>query len=111
MKIALVQMTSGSDKKVNIKKAVSFVKTAAEQGARFILLPEVYNYRGPNDLASLAAVAEDIPGPSTIPFLQIAKENNVHILTDDFLLMPTPRLTLTIEKLAKVLHPEAFTHE
>lgn len=39
------------------------------------------------------------------------KNGNVHILTDVFLLMPTPRITLTMEKLASVLHPEVFAHE
>ncbi|NQT26789.1 hypothetical protein HQ585_15645 [candidate division KSB1 bacterium] len=74
MKIALVQMSSGPDKNINIKKAGSFVKAAAEQGARFILLPEVYNYRGPNDMTLLADIVEEIPGPSTKPFLRIAKK-------------------------------------
>ena len=80
MRVALVQMSSGPNKNSNIKKAITFVKTAADQGARFILFPEVYNYRGPNDVASLADVAEEIPGASTLPFLQIAKEKNVHVL-------------------------------
>ena len=80
MRAALVQMSSGPDKNSNIKKAISFIEAAVDQGARFILLPEVYNYRGPNDVASLADVAEEIPGASTLPFLQIAKENNIHVL-------------------------------
>ena len=43
--------------------------------------------------------------------LAAVKNGNVHILTDVFLLMPTPRLTLAVDKLAKVIHPEAFTNE
>lgn len=40
--------------------------------------------------------------------LDAVKNGNVHILTDVFLLMPTPRLTLAVDRLANVIHPEAF---
>jgi iron complex transport system substrate-binding protein len=46
-----------------------------------------------------------------MPGLTAVKNGNIHILTDEFLLMPTPRLTLTIEKLAGVIHPEVFANE
>ena len=43
--------------------------------------------------------------------LTAVKNGNVHILTEDYLLMPTPRLTMTLERLANVIHPEAFEDE
>jgi iron complex transport system substrate-binding protein len=46
-----------------------------------------------------------------MPGLTAVKNGNIHILTDEFLLMPTPRLTMTIEKLANVIHPEAFAND
>ena len=68
MKRALVQLDAGPDKDKNIRRALSFVKEAVERKAQFILLPEVFNYRG--DLANSAnfdAVAEKIPGDSLKP--------------------------------------------
>jgi iron complex transport system substrate-binding protein len=46
-----------------------------------------------------------------MPGLTAVKNGNIHILTDEFLLMPTPRLIMTIEKLANVIHLEAFANE
>ncbi len=81
MKIALVQLDAGPDKDKNIRRALSFVKEAVERKAQFILLPEVFNYRG--DLANSAnfdAVAEKIPGDSLKPLINLAAEHKVFIL-------------------------------
>ena len=42
IKIAAVQMSCGGQRKENIDKAVGFVRSAAEEGARIILLPELF---------------------------------------------------------------------
>ena len=81
MKIALVQLNSGPDKDTNIRRALSFVKEAVERKAQFILLPEVFNYRG--DLVNSAnfdAVAEKIPGDSLKPLMVLAAEHKIFIL-------------------------------
>jgi iron complex transport system substrate-binding protein len=57
------------------------------------------------DIASLEKDWGDMPGLSAV------KNGNVYVLTDVFLLMPTPRLTLAIDELARVIHPEAFENE
>lgn len=57
------------------------------------------------DISSIEKDWGDLPG------LTAVKNGNVHILTDEFLLMPTPRMILTLERLANVIHPEAFVDE
>ena len=78
MKVAVVQLHAGQDKTRNIAKAVYFTKAAIRNKARFILLPEVFNYRGRSD--RLRLVAEKIPGDSLTPFIVLAKKHKVFIL-------------------------------
>jgi len=81
MNVALVQLNSGDDKQKNIQKAVSKVKTAIDGGAEFILLPEIFNYRGKLAGTELFnEIAEEIPGESLIPFMDLAKREKVNIL-------------------------------
>ena len=42
VKVAALQMSMSEDKKANIKKASSFVRDAAKNGAQIILLPELF---------------------------------------------------------------------
>ena len=57
------------------------------------------------DIESLKKDWSDMTG------LSAAREKKVHILTESYLLMPTPRLTLTLDLLARTIHPEAFADE
>lgn len=81
MKTAVVQLKSTTNKDKNIKKALCFVKCAIARKAKFILLPEAFNFRGEIDFRKgLKDIAEKIPGPSTRPIMEAAKENRVSIL-------------------------------
>lgn len=81
MKTAVIQMNSSSDKRRNIEKALSFVHTAAGRGARFVLLPEVFNYRGGiKTKKDLRTISEEIPGGSLRPFLDAAPRYKAFIL-------------------------------
>jgi predicted amidohydrolase len=81
VKVALVQLSATKDKKENVEKAQQLVRRAAARGAKFILLPEVFNYRGPlNAPKFFLSVPERIPGKSTKPFLSLAKEKKIHVL-------------------------------
>lgn len=81
MKVAAVQMGSGPAKGENLRKAAAFVKEAIGQGAEFIALPEVFNYRGPTGKRSdLKVVREKVPGESLQPLIFLAKEHGVFIL-------------------------------
>lgn len=81
MKTAVIQMNSSGDKRRNIEKALDFVRAAAGRGARFILLPEVFNYRGGiKTKEALRMIAEDIQGESLRPFLDAARRHKAFIL-------------------------------
>lgn len=80
MKIALIQLNAGPDKKRNIDRALRFILEAIRSKAQFILLPEVFNYRGPLNRARLNAVAEFIPGESILPLMLFARAHRVYIL-------------------------------
>ncbi len=81
MKIALIQLNAGSDKKKNLDAALRLTCEAIRNKARFILLPEVFNYRGKPDAQNgFHSIAENIPGPSTEPLMILARANRVFIL-------------------------------
>lgn len=81
MKISIVQFNAGPDKLINIRRALSFVEKAADTGSKFVLLPEVFHYRGDllkND--NLLRISEKIPGESTEPLMALAHKKKIHIL-------------------------------
>ena len=81
MNVALIQLNAGQDKPQNIRHACALVERAAGEGAGFILLPEVFNYRGPlSGKEMYDKIAEDIPGESLTPFMKIANKAGVNIL-------------------------------
>ena len=81
MKVALIQFGAGANKARNIEKAAALVKRAIEAKASFVLLPEVFSYRGIIESKGwLQQVAEDIPGESLKPLMILAKKNKVFIL-------------------------------
>ena len=81
MKAAVIQLRATDKKEENIAKAVSFVRQAVSKKAELIVLPEVFNYRGAlKTQRELQAVAEDIPGKSLLPLMEIAKAKKVFII-------------------------------
>lgn len=81
MKTAVIQLNASDDKVSNIKKACSFVKEAAKAKAEFILLPEVFTYRGRlNDIEVRKRVVETVPGDTSTIFRRLAKQYAVNIL-------------------------------
>ena len=59
---------------------------AIGRGAQFILLPEVFNFRGDAKNKELFAMAtEKIPGPSSEAFIQLAKKHKVSFLLGSIL--------------------------
>jgi deaminated glutathione amidase len=80
-KVAVIQLNAGADKNQNIRRALDLVKKAITAGARLILLPEMFSFRGEiSSFETLRDVAEDIPGPSTVPLKQMAQEMKVTIV-------------------------------
>ena len=78
LKVAAVQMDSGPDKENNLNQAEKLIIKAAKDGAKFIVLPEVFNFRG--KLSEAAKNAESIPGYSTKFISTLAKRFKAWIL-------------------------------
>lgn len=78
LKVAAIQLNSTEDKENNLDKSKNFILKALKNGAGFIALPEVFNFRG--NLNKTAEQAEKIPGHTSNFISKIAKENKVWIL-------------------------------
>jgi predicted amidohydrolase len=74
---AAVQMSSGSDHAANLARAAALVRTAAARGARLVVLPEVFCWRGRR--AEESAHAESIPGPTTETMANVARECAIYL--------------------------------
>jgi predicted amidohydrolase len=68
-------MRSGPDRAANLARAEALVRDAAARGARLVVLPEVFAWRGP--AAEEAAAAEPVPGPTTARLGALARELGV----------------------------------
>ncbi|MBF0571189.1 MAG: carbon-nitrogen hydrolase family protein [Candidatus Omnitrophica bacterium] len=81
MKVALLQLCAGRDKKENLSLALAMSQEAIAGRAEFILLPEVFNFRGDlRDKEVLEKAAEKISGPSVTTFIPLAKKHKVSFL-------------------------------
>jgi predicted amidohydrolase len=78
LRVAAVQLSSNENKKRNIACAIKLVKEAIASDAKFIGLPETFNYRGKG--GKLSPISEEIPGVSLLPLMQLAKQHKVWIL-------------------------------
>jgi len=74
---AVVQMASGSDRAANVARASSLVRDAAGRGARLVVLPEVFAWRG--TAVDDPAAAEPIPGPTSEAMTALARELGVFL--------------------------------
>ena len=80
MKVALIQMNSGSDKPANLAAARALMERAiAEEKPDWICLPEVFDFMG-GSLAEKRAASETLPGGPAYAMLQdVARTNGVFI--------------------------------
>jgi deaminated glutathione amidase len=75
---AAVQMLACSDKAVNLEEARRWVRAAAAQGARLVVLPEVFIWRGYKSEEN--KFAEPIPGPTSEALTRLARELGIYLL-------------------------------
>jgi len=81
MKVALLQYCASQDKAANLSLSLRMSQEALAKNAKFILLPEVFNFRGDaRNKESFASGAENIPGPSSIAFAALAKKHKASFL-------------------------------
>lgn len=81
--VAAVQMQSGSDLAANLARARELVAEAAGRGARLIVLPEVFAWRGLRE--NEAGVPSTIPGPVSDVLRALAAEHRVTLVGGSFL--------------------------
>lgn len=82
-RVAAVQMCAGGDKTANLDVAIDLVRQAAAEGARLVVLPEVFLWRGPQDAER--GNAETIPGPSTDQLAALARSLEIYIVAGSIL--------------------------
>src|SRR4029450_12536007 len=80
---AVVQMASGQDRDANLEHAATLVRAAAQRGARLVVLPEVFAWRGPR--TEEQAHAETVPGQAVDAMAAVARETGVHLLMGSIL--------------------------
>lgn len=72
LRVAAVQLASGPDPRTNVERAVDLIRRAAHEGARYVQLPEYFNYRGPT--SRYRDIAESVPGSTTERLGDLARE-------------------------------------
>jgi predicted amidohydrolase len=82
MKLACIQLNSGDDKNDNLSRVASYIEEAAEHGAGFISLPEVFNFRGAKEEA--IENAESLEGKSISLLRELAYKHKLWILNGSF---------------------------
>jgi predicted amidohydrolase len=80
--VAVVSMTTTNDRANNIKQAESLVHEAANAGAGWIVLPEMFVYQGPYD--TLYDRAEESRGDAWKKFSGLARDLGVVIFAGSF---------------------------
>ncbi len=81
MKVALIQFNASADKGDNLRRAKAMVLEAIDHKAKWILLPEIFSFRGNlQNKDVLQQAAEGIPDTTTKEFSKVAKLKSVHIL-------------------------------
>lgn len=80
---ACVQMRAGEDKAANVARAAELVETAARRGARLVVLPEVFSWRG--HPSGDDGAAEDLDGPTLRAMADLARRLRVTLVAGSIL--------------------------
>lgn len=81
MKVAVIQLGAGANKADNISLAQDMVLKAIRAKVKFVLLPEMFHYRGlVRNQRDIVGVSENLPGPSIKPLMALAAKHKVCIL-------------------------------
>ncbi len=72
--LAICQIHVSNDKKANLRHAGIMIKQAAENGAKLVVLPEIFNV--PYDTSIMADQAEVYPGETALFLSETARKNH-----------------------------------
>ncbi len=86
------------------ERTLKFPALSAEGILR--LDPEVIVEVAPSLAATAEARAESLAFWRSLPRLRAVGEGRVHLVADDWAVVPGPRFVLLLEELARILHPE-----
>ena len=76
-RVATLQMCSGTNPDENLAVALSLLDRAASAGATVAVLPEFWDYMGPEEEAG--AIATTVPGPMTEALAAKAREHGIFV--------------------------------
>lgn len=82
MRVAAIQFCAGLQKPGNVARALAMVEDAARQGAKMVVLPEMFALYG--DLSLAAAHAEPIPGNFSRQLCELAKQHQILLSAGSF---------------------------
>ncbi len=82
LRVACVQLNTQDDKAANMAAATGLVERAAADGARLIVLPETWNYKGTHQ--GILSAGEPIDGPSSSRMRELAGLHGVYLLAGSF---------------------------
>lgn len=81
--VAAIQMSSGPDEVANLQQASGFIDEAVAAGARLVVLPEVFGWRGPR--ADEDRHRQLIPGPTIDALAALARRHGIHLCAGSIL--------------------------
>jgi N-carbamoylputrescine amidase len=86
LNVGLIQMSCVSQKEMNLEKAISEIKKAADQGAQVVCLQELFTslYFCDEENYDHFSLAEQIPGPTTSVLGELAASLNIVIIASLF---------------------------
>lgn len=86
LRVGLIQMRCSDDRVANLDKALSLTRTAAEQGADVVCLPELFQsrYFCQTETTEVFDWAEPVPGPATEAFEALAAELDIVVIVSLF---------------------------
>jgi deaminated glutathione amidase len=78
LRVACVQLNTRDDVTASVKAATELVERAAVAGARLVVLPETWAYKGGS--AGIVATAEALDGPSNAAVAKLAARLGIYVL-------------------------------
>lgn len=78
LRVACVQLNTRDDTAANVAAASGFIERAAADGARLVVLPETWNYKGTHQ--GVLTAGEELDGPSTTRMRELAELHGIYVL-------------------------------
>jgi predicted amidohydrolase len=82
VRVACAQLNTRDDKVANSTAAAGLIERAAADGARLVVLPETWNYKGSQ--RGILSAGEDLDGPSTTRLRELAQLHRIYVLAGSF---------------------------